>query len=84
MSPRADLLHLSPEALTQATNAGLVKRALRELAAGYRPRLVLGADGLLEAAFDDQVRCRADPAGPVHLRRGRRVPAPGDRGAVLS
>ena len=65
MSPRADLLHLSPEALTQATNAGLVKRALRELAAGYRPRLVLGADGLLEADFDDQVRCRWPAGVPI-------------------
>lgn len=62
MTPRADLLHLSPEALTQATNAGLVKRALRELAAGYRPQLALDAAGLLEAVFTDNIRCRW-PAG---------------------
>lgn len=35
---RPDLLLLSPEALSHAANAGIVKRAVRELAAGYRPR----------------------------------------------
>ena len=65
MTPRADLLHLSPEALTQATNAGLVKRALRELAAGYRPRLSLDAAGLLEAVFADDVRCRWPSGAPI-------------------
>ena len=38
---RTDLLPLGPEALIQFTNAGLVKRALRELAGGYRPALAL-------------------------------------------
>ena len=69
MTQRSDLLHLSPEALTQATNAGLVKRALRELAAGYRPRLALDAAGLLEAAFSDNVRCRW-PAGMTIQQAG--------------
>lgn len=55
---RDDLLHLSPEALSHAANAGIVKRAVRELAGGYRPRLSVDAQGLLEAAFDDGVACR--------------------------
>lgn len=59
---RDDLLHLSPEALSHAANAGIVKRAVRELAGGYRPRLTVDAQGLLEAAFDDGVSCRW-PAG---------------------
>ena len=52
---REDLLHLSPEALAHAANAGIVKRAVRELAGGYRPRLALDAAGMLEATFDDGV-----------------------------
>ena len=59
---RDDLVHLSPEALSHAANAGIVKRAVRELAGGYRPRLTVDAQGLLEAAFDDGVSCRW-PAG---------------------
>lgn len=54
---REDLLHLSPEALTQAANAGLVKRALRELAAGQGPQTTLAADGSLHASFTDGVSC---------------------------
>jgi hypothetical protein len=65
MTPRPDLLHLSPEALTQATNAGLVKRALRELAAGYRPRLALDDAGLLQADFSDNVQCRWPAGVPI-------------------
>lgn len=69
MNQRSDLLHLSPEALTQATNAGLVKRGIRELAAGYRPKLALDAVGLLEAEFSDNVRCRW-PAGATIQQAG--------------
>jgi hypothetical protein len=65
MTPRPDLLHLSPEALMQATNAGLVKRALRELAAGYRPRLALDDAGLLQADFSDDVQCRWPAGVPI-------------------
>jgi hypothetical protein len=54
---REDLLHLSPEALSHAANAGIVKRAMRELAGGYRPRLSVDAQGALEASFDDGVVC---------------------------
>jgi hypothetical protein len=62
VTPRDDLLHLSPEALSHAANAGIVKRAVRELAGGYRPRLAVDAQGLLEATFDDGMSCRW-PAG---------------------
>jgi hypothetical protein len=65
MTRRPDLLHLSPEALTQFTNAGLVKRALRELAAGYRPRLALDDAGLLQADFSDDVQCRWPAGVPI-------------------
>jgi hypothetical protein len=50
---RADLLRLSPEALAQATNLGLVKRALRELESGNRPALALDAANTLTATFGD-------------------------------
>ncbi len=55
---RDDLLHLSPEALSHAANAGIVKRALREMAAGSRPRLEVDAAGTLDATFDDGIHCR--------------------------
>lgn len=58
---RDDLLHLSPEALSHAANAGIVKRAVRELAGGYRPRLALDTGGTLEASFDDGVTCQWPP-----------------------
>jgi len=50
---RPDLMHLSPEALAQVTNVGVVKRAVRELEGGYRPMLALDADGTLAATFSD-------------------------------
>jgi hypothetical protein len=53
---RDDLLHLSPEALTQMANAGLVKRAVRELGGGYRPQIQVDEAGALTAQFDDGVR----------------------------
>lgn len=73
---RADLLHLSPEALTQAANAGLVKRALRELAAGQGPQTTLAADGTLHAAFADGVACRW-PAGASIVQAHCSCGAPG-------
>jgi hypothetical protein len=54
---RDDLAHLTPEALTQLTNAGLVKRAVRELAAGYRPQITLDEVHTLQARFDDGIEC---------------------------
>lgn len=57
MTVRDDLLHLSPEALTHAANAGIVKRAQRELAGGYRPALTLDGDDTLAATFADGIAC---------------------------
>ncbi len=65
MNPRQDLLHLSPEALAQAANAGVVKRAVRELEGGYRPQLALGNDGMLEATFSDGVQTIWPVATPI-------------------
>lgn len=62
---RPDLLHLSPEALAQLTNAGLVKRALREHEAGYVPTLSLGADATLVATFPDGVVTRWPAGKPI-------------------
>lgn len=54
MTPtRTDLLALTQDGLTQLANAGLVKRGLRELAAGQGPELAETADGTVEARFAD-------------------------------
>lgn len=66
MTSRDDLLHLSPEALAHAANAGIVKRAVRELAAGYRPQLVVDERGRLEATFDDGVSCQWPQGVAIH------------------
>ncbi|WP_374564047.1 hypothetical protein [Ideonella sp.] len=66
---RADLLLLSPEALSHAANAGIVKRAVRELAGGYRPKLVVDATGEIEATFDDGVSCRWPPGATIQSVR---------------
>jgi hypothetical protein len=58
MTPRDDLAHLSAEALTQLTNAGLVKRAQREIAAGCTPELAFDDAGTLDARFADGVQCQ--------------------------
>jgi hypothetical protein len=54
---RDDLAHLTPEALAQLTNVGLVKRAVRELAGGYRPKIELDDAQTLTAHFDDGIEC---------------------------
>lgn len=66
---RDDLLHLSPEALIQAANAGLVKRAQRELAAGEGPAVELEADGTLHARFADGTACRWPPGAGIGQAR---------------
>lgn len=63
---RPDLLHLSPEALAQLTNTGLVKRALREQEAGYLPNLSLEPDATLVATFPDGVVTRWPAGKPIH------------------
>lgn len=62
---RADLLHLTPQALTQAANAGIVKRAQRELAAGDRPVLTLDPSSTLHALFADGTRIVWPPDVPI-------------------
>jgi len=55
---RADLIALTDDGLTQLSNAGLVKRAQRELAAGTGPDLTELDDGTIEARFADGTRTR--------------------------
>ena len=42
---RVDLLELTPEALTALANAGFVKRAQKDVAAGLLPRVEEAGDG---------------------------------------
>lgn len=55
---RADLVALTDDALVQLSNAGLVKRGLRELAEGNAPELSETDDGFIEARFADGVLTR--------------------------
>ncbi|MEY4561192.1 MAG: hypothetical protein RLZZ618_469, partial [Pseudomonadota bacterium] len=67
--PRSDLLHLSPEALAQTVNVGVVKRAVRELEGGYRPALTVDEDGGLTARFSDGLVCSWPPATSIQHAR---------------
>ncbi|MCA8273826.1 SWIM zinc finger family protein [Burkholderia sp. AU30280] len=58
---RDDLLELTPEALTALANAGFVKRAQKDVAAGAVPALAVDGDGTVHASFDDGVRTRLPP-----------------------
>jgi hypothetical protein len=69
MKVREDLLHLGPEALTQAANAGVVKRAVRELEGGYKPEWTLQDDGTLVASFSDGIRTTWPASTPVQQVR---------------
>lgn len=60
-SLRSDLLELTSEALTALANAGFVKRAQKDVAAGLLPKLETGADGTVQAQFDDGVRTSLPP-----------------------
>ncbi|MGZ8248996.1 hypothetical protein [Methylomagnum sp.] len=66
---REDLLRLSPEALAQAANLGLVKRATRELEGGYRPTLALDDTGTLTATFSDGVVTVWEAEKPIQHTR---------------
>lgn len=55
---RADLVSLTDEGLIQLSNAGLVKRALRELEAGTVPELEEQEDGTIIAQFADGTSTR--------------------------
>lgn len=61
MNLRNDLLELTPEALTALANAGFVKRAQKDLAAGQLPRLEVADDGAITAHFDDGSRTHLAP-----------------------
>ncbi len=58
---RADLLELTPEALTALANAGFVKRAQKDVAAGLLPRLATEADGTVVAESADGACTRLPP-----------------------
>ncbi|MDO5623598.1 MAG: hypothetical protein Q4G71_02805 [Pseudomonadota bacterium] len=73
---RPDLAHLTPEALTQLANVGLVKRALREREAGYVPELRLEDDDTLVASFSDGVVTRWPKGKPIQQSQCS-CPAPG-------
>ncbi|HHS9878478.1 SWIM zinc finger family protein [Klebsiella aerogenes] len=55
---RAELLELTPQALTALSNAGFVKRSLKELDAGNIPELTQQSDGTLTAHFSDGIHTR--------------------------
>lgn len=55
MSLRSSLLELTPEALMALANAGLVKRAQKDLAAGLIPTLTIEPDGAIRAEFEDGI-----------------------------
>ncbi|WP_342145545.1 SWIM zinc finger family protein, partial [Methylobacterium fujisawaense] len=61
---RPDLRALTDDGLVQLANAGLVKRALREVAAGQGPTLAEAEDGTVEARFADGTVTRLGPGRP--------------------
>ncbi|MGU3385746.1 SWIM zinc finger family protein [Methylobacterium sp. D53M] len=61
---RPDLRALTDDGLIQLANAGLVKRALREVAAGQGPDLAEAGDGTVEARFADGTVTRLGPGRP--------------------
>ncbi|MCX4744451.1 hypothetical protein OG455_02775 [Kitasatospora sp. NBC_01287] len=61
MTPRADLLALTPETLAALANRGLVKRAAKELDAGGGPQLGVDADGAVDGRFPDGTRTVLPP-----------------------
>ncbi|MBR7837097.1 hypothetical protein KDL01_27720 [Actinospica durhamensis] len=54
-APREDLLALTEDALAALGNRGLVKRAVKELAAGSGARITVSGDGAIEASYPDGV-----------------------------
>jgi hypothetical protein len=63
---RADLVALSPEAVIALSNAGLVKRALREIAEGQGPALEELEDGTVIGTFADENVARLVPGKTLH------------------
>jgi hypothetical protein len=62
---RADLLALTPQAVTALSNPGLVKRAQKELEAGKGPRLEEAPDGTVSGTFEDGAVARLPPGKPL-------------------
>ena len=62
---RPDLLALTPESLTLLSNAGLVKRAQKELAAGTGPTIDETADGTVTAVSRDGATTRLTRDTPL-------------------
>ncbi|MDB4997497.1 MAG: hypothetical protein JWM74_4929, partial [Myxococcaceae bacterium] len=76
---RADLLALKPETIAALANMGLVKRALREIAAGEGPALEEDATGVVTGTSKDGIVTKlapgvrlADAPARVGRRRGAR------------
>lgn len=65
MTPRADLLELSPEALTALSNAGFVKRAQKDVAEGKLPQIEQQADGTVTARYSDGTVTTLAPGKPL-------------------
>lgn len=87
-SLRPELLELTPQALTALSNAGFVKRSLKELENGNVPE-ISHENGVLLATFSDGVRTQlangqALKEAPVQLRGQRHVPSSRDAGVKLS
>ncbi|OYB40924.1 hypothetical protein RX13_02618 [Escherichia coli] len=88
-SLRPELLELTPQALTALSNAGFVKRSLKELENGNVPE-ISHENGALIATFSDGVRTypageqSGTERGSVHLRGQRHVPSSRDAGVKLS
>lgn len=64
---RDDLLALTPDAVAALTNAGLAKRAVRDLAAGRVPAMRETDDGTVIATFDDDQVARLPRGLPLRL-----------------
>lgn len=86
-SLRPELLELTPQALTALSNAGFVKRSLKELENGNVPE-ISHENGALIATFSDGVRTQLANSrterGSVQLRGQRHVPSSRDAGVKLS
>ena len=64
---RDDLLALTPEAVAALTNAGLAKRAVRDLPAGRLPAMHETEDGTVTATFDDGQVASLPRGAPLRL-----------------
>ncbi|HYC90676.1 MAG TPA: hypothetical protein VEO54_15780 [Thermoanaerobaculia bacterium] len=62
---RADLLALTPESLAALANAGLVKRAQKELQQGKAPAIAEDGGGAVTGTFEDGAVARLLPGVPL-------------------